>query len=82
MAGFTDLVAAAQPALAAVDGAATEGRSWRFEFAGLADATGADVDFSTGYTFDARVISAVDGTNVGQSDLDPVVLGAGIGVRF
>lgn len=75
MAGFSDLVAAAQPALfgGGCDASATEGRSWRWAFSVL-DNSGAAVDLSTGYTFDCRVLTAVDGTTV----VTPTVTG-GVG---
>lgn len=63
MAGFTDLVLRAQPALVSVEASATEGRSWRFEFADVTDTGGTPVDLSTAVGVCA-ILTAVDGTTV------------------
>lgn len=65
MSGFSDLVAAAQPALlgGGCNASGTEGRSWRWAFTVL-DNSGAPVDLSSGYTFDCRILTAVDGSTV------------------
>ena len=80
MAGFTDLLAAGQPALVGggCDAAGTEGRSWRWELTGFTDGAGAAVDLSTGYTFDCRILTAVDGTTVAT----PTVTGSSGGLTI
>lgn len=75
MSGFADLIPDAMPALfgAGCNTAGTEGRSWRWSFAVL-DNSGAAIDLSTGYTFDCRILTGVDGTAV----VTPTVTG-GVG---
>lgn len=63
MAGFTDLVQQAQPALVEVNGRATEGRTWRWEFGGVVDSTGANIDLS-GVTGVCAVLDTVSGTQI------------------
>lgn len=46
MAGMVDLVTQAQPALATVEGAGTEGRDWRWDFTGINDNAGDPIDLT------------------------------------
>lgn len=71
MAGFTDLVDQAQPALlgAGVSASATEGRTWRWQFLDVNDLAGDPIDL-TGVTGVCKVLSAVGGSDVIELDFD------------
>lgn len=65
MAGFTDLVPQAQPALfgAGVSAQATEGRTWLWKFIELTDLTGTAIDL-TGATATCAVLDRATGATV------------------
>ncbi|MBD2760080.1 hypothetical protein IEE94_11230 [Yimella sp. cx-573] len=63
MAGWDDLVLRAQPWVATVDAAGTEGRSWRWEVYGVTDSAGSPLDF-TGRPFTCKILDKIDGALV------------------
>lgn len=79
---FDLLVKDAAPALAIVEGKATEGRSWDFGPIGIYDSNDDPVDL-TGVTAQARAFDAIDGTllltftvTIGGTDNNEVTLTA------
>lgn len=71
MSGFADLVDQAQPALygGGISAAATEGRTWRWQFTDAADLAGDPIDF-TGVTGVCKVTTGVGGTEIIELDFD------------
>lgn len=65
MAGFTDLVDQSQPALygGGLSGAATEGRTWRWQFTDALDLAGDPIDF-TGITGTCKVTAGSGGSEI------------------